>query len=106
MLGKTLVVVVVLAASTIPTATAQQSSKAGEVIVTSSGQLVPPWKEVKACIKEKCSVAIANPETHEVARYGDRWATKFEATGNGREVRRAEAEIDKARRLKGATPAQ
>ena len=74
----------------------------GEVVMTQDGVLARPWKEVRACVSEShCDVAVLNARTYEVARYGERWSTKFEPTGKGKEVRRAETAMAKAIRLKG-----
>lgn len=81
----------------------------GEIVMTPSGQLVAPWKEIRSCDeKGKCIVVVANPKTREIARYEGRWSSRFELTGNGRQVRRAETALAKAQRLQGlaSDPAQ
>ena len=79
---------------TISPAVGQQSSpRKGEVVIRSSGELIAPWVEVRACVGEtaKCQLAVVNKETKEVARFGDRWSSRFAATGNGSEMRRVDS---------------
>jgi hypothetical protein len=45
---------------------------------------------------------IVDPATREIAKLDNRWTSKFEATGNGLEVRRAESARDKAAKLKSS----
>jgi hypothetical protein len=74
----------------------------GEVIMTSHGELLPPWKELKACKQSnmsECKIAIANPQTHEVAKIGDRWRPTFRPTGNGKEVKRVAVTPQQSTRL-------
>jgi hypothetical protein len=77
-------------------------SYAGEVVMKATGELAAGWQEMRMCVtQERCAMAVYNPTTREVARFGDRWATKFAPTGNGQEVQRAESAMAKAVRLKG-----
>lgn len=101
-----------LAALAIP-ALAQTSSKPApkpaappvtEVVMDASGKIVAPWTKGKSCSreatgKETCRWVVINGRTREIARVGDRWASKFAPTGIGREVRRIETTMDKATRL-------
>ena len=93
---------IVLAA---PTGQAQQAKAyKGEAVVTAEGKLASPWIERKACVEgtTTCKTMIVNPNTHEIAKLGDRWSTKFAPTGNGHEVQRAETEIAKTKRLQSS----
>lgn len=77
----------------------------GEIIVAANGTPTAPWKEIQNCDEtRKCVVILRNSTTHEIARVGERLSTRFVPTGNGKEVRRAEPALDKARRLAGMTP--
>jgi hypothetical protein len=75
-----------------------------ETIMNRNGDLVAPWKYVRACRDEKrtqCSMAVVHSKTREIAKVGEQWSSRFERTGNGLEVKRAESAIAKAARLKG-----
>lgn len=75
----------------------------GEIIMTASGEFTGDWKEVRVCKdRAQCVFAVINMKTREGARLGDRWASKFEQTGNGKEVRRAETALAKSIRVQGA----
>jgi hypothetical protein len=43
---------------------------------------------------------LVHPQTGEIAILGDRLQSRFEGTGKGEEVQRAEAALDRAIRLK------
>jgi hypothetical protein len=82
---------------------AQVKPYQGEIVMTQSGDLKPPWKKYRWCKTDaSCSTLIRNPVTHEVARLGDRWSSRFEPTGRGQEVRRVESAMAKAIRLSDA----
>ena len=72
----------------------------GETVMTRDGFLAAPWKEVRACknkeMTEGCVTAVVHAKTREIARAGAKWSSKFEPTGSGKEVRRAETAMDKA----------
>lgn len=87
-----------------PFAEARQPSAAGEIVITVDGKLAPPWGEKQACVNgtTTCKTMIVNSATNEIARMGDQLSSRFEKTGNGQEVRRAEAAKDKAIRLSRA----
>ncbi len=81
-----------------------------EIVMDASGKIVAPWTKGKSCSrettgKETCRWVVIHSQTREIARVGDRWSSKFAATGNGREVRRLESSMDKATRL-SAGPTQ
>lgn len=87
-------------------ATAPASKPATEIVMDASGKIVAPWTKGKSCSrleagKEACRWVVINGQTREIARVGDKWASKFAPTGNGREVRRMESSMDKATRLAG-----
>lgn len=85
-----------------PSSTAQTATAyRGEPVVSASGEVVAPWIEKRGCEKDTptCVVLVVNPNTNEIALIGDRLSSRFELTGNGREIRRAESTLDKARRL-------
>lgn len=74
------------------------------IVVSADGKLAAPWVEKRVCPTRgptTCRDLIINPATREIAKLDDQWTSKFKATGNGLEVRRAESERDKAVRLKG-----
>lgn len=72
-----------------------------EIVVTNTGALAAPWKEGRACTSpENCQAIIYHGKTGEIARFGEKWASDFAATGRGKEVTRRESAIAKARRLK------
>jgi hypothetical protein len=75
----------------------------GEIVVAANGELAKPWVESRACAKstDTCKTMIVNPSTNEIAKLGDQLNSRFEATGNGLEIRRAEKTSDKAMRLRG-----
>lgn len=84
-------------------ASAQTSEPSrSERVVTAQGQPVAPWVEKRYCATEAsvCEPMIVNPETGEIAKLGSRLGSRFELTGNGQELRRAETAMDKAIRLK------
>ena len=80
------------------------SALAQEMIMSRSGELVAPWKYVRACRDKaltQCSTAVVNSKTREIAQVGGQWSSRFEKTGDGQEVKRAESAKAKAARLKG-----
>jgi hypothetical protein len=97
------VILVALAMTNSGSSIAQVKPYQGEIVMTQSGDLKPPWKKYRWCKTDAaCSTLIRNPITHEVARLGDHWSSRFEPTGRGQEVRRVESAMDKAIRLSGA----
>lgn len=68
------------------------ASMRSRVVYDEAGDLQPPWKISKVCRDAKdpstCMAALLNPETHELAKVGEKWSTAFAATGKGKEVRR------------------
>jgi hypothetical protein len=86
----------------LPASLAQASREyRGEVVVSSSGEVVAPWVAKRGCKRgtQECTTFVVDPNTNEIALIGDRMGSRFERTGNGQEVRRAETALDKARRL-------
>ena len=86
----------------VPGAGAQVAgSTAGELIVSPDGQPVSPWVAKQACVAgtDTCKTMIVNPVTNEIAKLGDQLSSRFELTGNGQEVKRAESALAKAARL-------
>jgi len=71
------------------------------VVVAADGQLVSPWIAKDACVTgtTTCKAMIVNPVTSEIAKLGDRLSSRFEMTGNGLEIRRAESALAQATRL-------
>jgi hypothetical protein len=97
------VILVALAMTNSGSSIAQVKPYQGEIVMTQSGDLKPPWKKYRWCKTDaSCSTLIRNPVTHEVARLGDRWSSRFEPTGRGQEVRRVESAMAKAIRLSDA----
>jgi predicted transglutaminase-like cysteine proteinase len=89
-------------ACAVPASRAQVSGDyRGEAVVSSSGEVVAPWVAKRGCKRatQECTTLIVNPTTNEIAMIGNRMSSRFERTGNGQEVRRAEKALDKARRL-------
>ena len=83
MLASAVLVVVLTAAS----AAAQETTvQAGEVVVTSDGQLNTPWVEKSVCEDDVCRVIVYNPATHEIARVNGRLTNAFVLSGTGQEV--------------------
>lgn len=84
-------------------AAAGQGAKAykGEIVMTAEGAILAPWVEKQVCSASRgtCRTMIVNSKTSEIALLGDKLSTHFERTGNGLEVQRAEASIEKAKRL-------
>lgn len=94
-----------VALTVMPTALAQGARDyRGEVVMTAEGAPVLPWvsKEVCSTSRGVCRNMIVNSQTGEIAILGSRLQSRFEATGNGKEVQRAESVLDKAIRLKAA----
>jgi hypothetical protein len=71
------------------------SGEASKHVLTSQGDVVPPWTRKRACRVAEgvtaCSEVLFNPTTGEIARFGETWASGFASTGNGQEVLRAVA---------------
>jgi hypothetical protein len=78
------------------------SAYQGERVATADGRAVSPWVEKQYCpdAGSTCQRMVVDPETGEIARLGNRVNSRFELTGNGQELRRAETAMDKAIRLK------
>jgi hypothetical protein len=95
-----------------PFAVAQVApSSPPDIVITKSGELAAPWKKMKGCLGERdntkagaCKPVIMNAETREIAKFGDRWSSKFAATGDGAEVKRAETALQKATRANSSSP--
>lgn len=68
-----------------------QGAVADVVVRKADGTLVAPWVERRICVKDtgSCQSMIVNSSTNEVAQAGDRWASRFEPTGNGAEIIRS-----------------
>lgn len=99
--GKVCLLTAALACA-VPASSGQVSREyLGEAIVSSSGQVVAPWVAKQGCKRgtQDCVTLIVNPNTGEIALIGERMSSRFERTGNGQEVRRAETTLAKARRL-------
>lgn len=69
---------------------AQASERPYALVLTADGRLALPWVEKELCTKDRqsCRPMIMNSVTNEVARLGERWTSRFAATGNGQEVMR------------------
>jgi hypothetical protein len=69
---------------------AQASERPYALVLTADGRLALPWIEKEVCtnVHQSCRPMIMNPVTNEVARFGERWTSRFAATGNGQEVMR------------------
>lgn len=91
--------VVVSVAMALPLAEARQiSATASEIVVTAEGAPASPWVEKQACVTgtTTCKTMIVNPKTNEIAKMGDQLSSRFERTGKGQEVRRAQSARDRA----------
>jgi len=81
-------------ASTTDLAARAASGEASKLVLTSQGDVVLPWTRKRACRVAEgvtaCSEVLFNPTTGEIARFGETWASGFERTGFGMEVRRME----------------
>jgi hypothetical protein len=100
---------VVLAAPAFAQTSARSApAPATEVVMDASGKIVAPWTKGKSCsrqdaAREACRLVVIHGQTREIARVGDKWSSKFAPTGNGREVRRIESSMDKAKRLSASS---
>ena len=86
-------------------AQAQPVAEQPAVVQSADGKLLSPWVEKRVCPTRgdtTCRNVIVDPATREIAKLDNRWTSKFEATGNGLEVRRAESARDKAAKLKSS----
>lgn len=84
-------------------AQAQPVAEQPAVVQSADGKLLSPWVEKRVCPTRgdtTCRNVIVDPATREIAKLDNRWTSKFEATGNGLEVRRAESARDKAAKRK------
>lgn len=110
-LGLTFGVTVGATAQTPAPAPLRAADYAGEIVVTRAGAPVAPWRSAKTCQTgpekiEVCRPVLYNPTTREIARIATQLSSRFEATGDGLEVRRSEAAIDAATRLAGLAVAK
>lgn len=86
-------------------AQAQPVAEQPAVVQSADGKLLSPWVEKRVCPTRgdtTCRNVIVDPATREIAKLDNRWTSKFEATGNGLEVRRAESARDKAAKRKSS----
>lgn len=95
--------VAIISVSAAPAAFGQATTTPSlEVVVDAGGRLGNGWVEGSLCLhaQKVCEIGLYNTNTQEVARLGAKVFSGFEATGNGREIRRSESALAKAIRLK------
>ena len=70
------------------------------------GKPVAPWVESQKCVvaTKVCKTTLYNPETGEVARFGDQWVDAYKKTEGSLEVTRTGPRITRGKSSKTPIP--